>query len=505
MSSLSLTTALRGKNILLTGVTGFVGKVWLCMLLARLPDVGKIYVLLRGKSKQTGLQRMEGIVNRSPVFKVLHEKYGEGLEAFLRKHLEVIEGDISEPNFGLTPERVSSLTGVIHVIVNVAGFVSFRPDLRKAFRANVQGGLHALELARTFKCPLLHVSTAFVAGSRDGLIEESATPDYAPKDIPFDAAQEYAELENLVGASAASSFNWEQEGQSRAESKGWPNAYAYTKSLTESLLFQRARGVPVSVFRPTIIESSLEFPFPGWNEGITTCAPLSYLLSRWTRLVPINPGQYLDLVPVDTVCEQMTVVVAALLEGKEYPVYHCGTSDKNPLNLRFAVELMGLSQRDYLKKNGKSFFEKKVLARMEPVVVRENGFFTATTLKKLTTILMDIADLASPHVSDNMRRGLEVGRKSLHKIKWDLAKAELVLETFRPYLFLYQYRFITRNLSSHAVEEMKFRFYPEKLSWSEYIVFIHEPGLRKWCYPLMQGGRPEEYQPTHSCSLGSVA
>jgi len=36
---------LAGKNFLLVGVTGFIGKVWLAQLLREVPEIGKIYIL----------------------------------------------------------------------------------------------------------------------------------------------------------------------------------------------------------------------------------------------------------------------------------------------------------------------------------------------------------------------------------------------------------------------------------------------------------------------------
>ena len=42
-----------GKNILLTGVTGFLGKVLLEKILRSIPDVGTIYILVRAKRNET--------------------------------------------------------------------------------------------------------------------------------------------------------------------------------------------------------------------------------------------------------------------------------------------------------------------------------------------------------------------------------------------------------------------------------------------------------------------
>jgi len=44
---LSIRLALGGKHVMLIGVTGFIGKVWLVNTLLDLPEIGKIYLLIR--------------------------------------------------------------------------------------------------------------------------------------------------------------------------------------------------------------------------------------------------------------------------------------------------------------------------------------------------------------------------------------------------------------------------------------------------------------------------
>jgi len=67
-------------------------------------------------------------------------------------------------------------------------------------------------------------------------------------------------------------------GTKRAQELGWPNTYTFTKSLAESLLLKRGEGLAIAIVRPAIVETSLNRPFLGWNEGINTSASLSYLL-----------------------------------------------------------------------------------------------------------------------------------------------------------------------------------------------------------------------------------
>ncbi len=70
--------ALRGKQILLIGVTGFIGKVWLEHILSEVPEIGKIYLLIRRQRNTTARRRFEKIVEESPVFDRLEERYGAG-------------------------------------------------------------------------------------------------------------------------------------------------------------------------------------------------------------------------------------------------------------------------------------------------------------------------------------------------------------------------------------------------------------------------------------------
>lgn len=492
MGEFSVREALRSKNVLLTGASGFLGKVWLCMLLVRVPEIGKIYVLLRPKPGKTAKQRLEAIVNRSPVFSILHENGSGEVQSNLAEKLIAVEGDVSQADFGIDPSQLRRLTGGVDLIVNSAGVVNFAPDLRDAFHSNVEGPMHGIQLARRLGARFLHVSTAYVCGSRDGKIEERLDPEMSPSGDAFDAEQEYRELSSLVASQAE--CDWVEIGKARAKRWGWPNAYTYTKSLAESLIALRSVDVPYCLIRPSIVESAIRFPFPGWNEGVTTCAPLSYLACNWVRVFQMKPNYSLDLIPVDTVCEAMTVAAAQLLAGQSESVYHCASSDLNPLSQRFAMEMMNLSHREYFRSHGKGLFETLYLARSQPTLVDENSFFSAGNFKKLTGIALELADLLAPHLPGFAKPGVEFGKRALKKAKYEFLKAEHILETYRPFL-QYDYVFKTENLRKHAIHEPEFRFQPEKIFWSEYIVKIHEPGLRKWCFPLLKGEAVEEYRP----------
>ncbi|OLD18876.1 MAG: hypothetical protein AUI85_03995 [Acidobacteriales bacterium 13_1_40CM_3_55_5] len=104
-SPLSVRAVLSGKRVMLIGVTGFIGKVWLVNTLSELPEVGRIYLLIRRQKSNPAAQRFEKLVETSPVFDPLFKRYGTDLPRFLGERVEIIEGDVTEPGLGLAPEE----------------------------------------------------------------------------------------------------------------------------------------------------------------------------------------------------------------------------------------------------------------------------------------------------------------------------------------------------------------------------------------------------------------
>src|SRR5439155_12115726 len=87
-------------------------------------------------------------------------------------------------------------------------------------------------------------------------------------------------------------------GAERAEYWGWTNIYTYSKSLAEQIIAQQDDIVKVLV-RPSIVESANIYPFPGWNEGFTTTAPLILIALRGQPIIPVIEKLVLDIIPGD--------------------------------------------------------------------------------------------------------------------------------------------------------------------------------------------------------------
>src|SRR5207237_3596934 len=130
--SIDLDRAFRGHEILITGVTGFLGKVALTLLLDRYPGIGKVHVLVRPRAGGTADDRFFGKVVSTPPFNPLRERLGDRFDAFLREKCVPLAGDVTDPMLGLSEEQLKRLTGKLACVINSAGLVTFNPSLEIA-------------------------------------------------------------------------------------------------------------------------------------------------------------------------------------------------------------------------------------------------------------------------------------------------------------------------------------------------------------------------------------
>lgn len=505
---LSVRDMYENRHILLVGASGFLGKVWLSMILDRIPNVGRIYVLLRPKGKRTAIQRFEQMVNSSFVFRILHERYGSKLSSYISQRVEVISGDFTKPNLDMDPETSARLKQNLDLAVNCAGLVDFNPDLRDALLTNVEGTLNLAKFVRNADhASLLHVSTCYVAGTRQGHIPEKLFTDLNPKEDPFSSEREYQRAQQEVEKICAEAGEirtlrkrkelWGrliEAGKKRAQALGWPNTYTYTKALAETLLVHFNHGLRFSIFRPSIVESSLEYPFPGWNEGFNTCGPLAHLLSTWFRYFPAKKGNPFDVVPVDLVCKGITTAGAALMAGVHEPVYQCGTSDLNLLTIDQAAELTSLSYRIQYRQNGKTFVERSVRSRWRVISVGNKHPLSVANLRawiqKLGRLVDKLRSKAPPPLRVMPNRASDLLRKSERRLQ----RIHHMLDLFMPFIHDNHQVFETKALRELNVEE-EFQFKPEDIDWDKYWLRVQMPGLRRWCFPVMEGKKEEQYYP----------
>jgi long-chain acyl-CoA synthetase len=296
---ISAIRAFSNCTLFLMGGTGFVGKVFLAMILDRFPELPKLIVQVRRKKNVSGEQRFFSDILTSPPVRPSVDRLG-GPDA-LRKKIVVLEGDHDEPLCGIDAEKLQELKGKVDVVVNLAGVVDFDPPVNESFETNVYGTRHLIDLVKLLDTKLVHVSTCYVAGKRNGRIsEETEIPGYYPRrdtspDEKFTIEGELAWYEQFVRETRETRESnprpvrerLREGGMDRAEKWGWMNTYTYTKSMGEQMVAQTP-GLTYSIVRPAIVESSLEFPFPGWNEGFTTSAPLVLMGAEGVKGWPVR-------------------------------------------------------------------------------------------------------------------------------------------------------------------------------------------------------------------------
>jgi long-chain acyl-CoA synthetase len=524
---LSVRKALAGKHVMLIGVTGFIGKVWLANTLLDLPEIGKIYLLIRKQKSNPAQKRFEKIIEESPVFDPLFEKYGSGLPAFLAEKVDVIEGDVSQDGLGFSAENSERLSRYLDVIINSSGLTDFNPDLRDALAINVDATAYLLEFVqKSDHCALLHLSTCYVAGARDGRVTEKLRPNYTPAGVPdFDAEKEWQAMhalvqdtlaraegpevteelrqqamskehaaKNLHGAALENQIRknrvrWlkttlTDAGMERAAELGWPNTYTFTKSLAESLLAKYGNGLPIAVVRPAIVETSVAKPFLGWNEGINTSASLSYLLGTFFRQLPTNERKRLDIIPVDSVCAGMTLIAAALVERRHDPLYQLATSVTNPCDMRRSIELTSLAHRKHYR--AQEGLEYWLRLRFDAIPVSK-ARYNRMSAPAQKAIVKSIQMIMAP---------LPLKRTPLAKTERSLERVEKLIALFEPFILHNEHDFVADNIEklSHALipgERETFGYHTSSLDWWDYWINVHIPALRRWTYPLIEG-RPLE-------------
>jgi long-chain acyl-CoA synthetase len=485
--------------------------------------------LIRRQRTTTAQRRFEKLFEESPVFDDLQEQHGDRFADFISERVEVVEGDVSRPGLGMEPATRARLARTLDLVVNSSGLTDFNPDLREALASNVGPVIHLTEFLRTSDhAGLLHLSTCFVVGSKDGRVSESIQPNYTPLGIPdFDAEHEWHSLLGVVARAEARAESPEitaalrrqalgkhrgseepsgpeldnlirknrtrwlrnrltRAGTRRARHLGWPNTYTLTKSLAESLIVQYGAGLPIAVVRPSIVETSTDQPFPGWNEGINTSAPLSYLLGTYFRQLPTNERKCLDVVPVDMVCRGMTLIAAAIVARRHQPIYQLATSSSNPCDMGRSIELTGLAHRKHYR--AQQSLEHWMRMQFDTIPVSKSRY-EKMSVPAQKAVVQGINRAAS---------ALQMKRPPLARQERELIRVEKLIELYKPFILHNEQVFESDNvqLLSEGLPEDEcaaFGYDPSAIDWWEYWINIHIPALRRWVYPLIEGRAPESH------------
>ncbi len=504
--------ALAGKRIAVTGATGFLGTALVERLLRSVPDCE--LVLLVRPGRRGAAERVRREIFRNDCFDRLRGELAEHHETFdkmVARRVHPIAGDVGTDGLGLDDEG-RALLASCEVAIHSAASVSFDSPLDAAVEVNLLGGSRFAAAIAEVGSPahLIAVSTAYVAGARRGEAPEALLPDTpfatavdwrsevaaarrtradvdAESRTPPRLAEFHAGARHELGAAGSPLLaekteklreDWVKEqmveaGRARARSLGWPDAYAYTKALGERALLQNRGNVPVTIVRPSIIESAMVEPVPGWIRGFRMAEPVIISYARgMLKEFPGIPEGVIDVIPVDLVVAAI-IAVAANGPAPEGPsVYQVASGSRQPLRYRHLVDLVH------------DFFTRNPIYDTDgsPIVVPKWSFPGRGRVARQLSRATKVIDTAQKLATALPVRGRQASfTATLEDRRAEVDRARGYVELYGAYAeteAIYRVdRLVALSDSLDETDRALFTFDPAVIDWDHFVQGIHLPSV----------------------------
>jgi HAD superfamily hydrolase (TIGR01490 family) len=389
---MAVSETLRARRFFITGGTGFLGTALIERILRALPE-SEVVLLIRPGRRATAHDRAMKEIIRNDCFDRLREELGDDFDAQIARRVSALAGDVTSDQLGLDAEGLAHLSRC-DTVIHSAAAVSFDSPLDQAVEINLLGPTRvgdAMAAARTIATTegrpgpghLIAVSTCYVASTFQGEarehllgenrfdvdvdwrtevtsarrlredLEAESRRSPVQDEITKRARRELGSAGSHVVAIRAEKLRdeWVRDhlvkaGTTRSQALGWPDAYPYTKALGERALVE-AHGprstdpLPISIVRPSIIESAMAEPKPGWIRGFRMAEPIIISYARGLlKEFPGVPEGIVDVIPVDMVVADILLVAAHGPEQSEVAVYQVASGVRNPLRYGRLVGLV---------------------------------------------------------------------------------------------------------------------------------------------------------------------
>lgn len=475
---------LTGRSVLVTGGTGLLGKALVEKILRDAPGVAHVFLLIRPGRRRDGSrcmpdERLREEIVASDVFDRLRRERAD-FEQLVAEKLTAVPADVSVDRLGLLPVWSERLRECVDVIVNSAAVVTFDERLDAAVEHNTLGPKRLLDFAHACKLDpvFVHVSTAYVNGRRRG---------EAPEEIlrpGHDIAGEAFDLDREIELGLERGDR--HLGMQRARLHGWHDTYTYTKAMGEQLLVREHGDTPLAIVRPSIIESALAEPHPGWISGLRMADPLIAALGKGRlKHFPGHPDCVMDIVPVDFVVKATLAAIPAIARRRGVEVIQVTTGAHNPLHLSDLVDhVVHHFRRDPMHDR-----------RGTPIAVQPLRLSSHNHFRRKHRFGYQIP-LTGLEWLGRRLPGLRPLRERAGQMRRRVDRILHYGDIYAPYV-TYSLRFHCTNSEKLSgglapLDRDRFGFDVRDIDWRSYIADVHVPGLRRH---VLQERRPPAPRP----------
>lgn len=475
--------ALKGKHVLITGTTGFLGKVVLEKLVRAVPDIGGIHLLIRGNRRHPNAHdRFLNEIACSSVFERLKLDDPDGFDAFIEQKVHCVTGEVTAPHFGLTESRFEQLADRLDVVINSAASVNFREELDKALEINALCLRNIVDLSKTGgQIPVIQVSTCYVNGMNAGQAHEDpvrpAKGNIARGDEGLYEVDELIHLLQDKIADVKSRYSGQvlekklvELGIREANRYGWSDTYTFTKWMGEQLLARGLQGSPLTILRPSIIESALEEPAPGWIEGVKVADAIILAYAR--EKVALFPGKrsgIIDVIPADLVANSIILSMAeALVEPIQHRIYQCCSGSGNPITLGEFIDHLMVEAKENYASYDRLFYRRP---RKPFIAVNRRLFGAVITGARMPLQVMNQAMKLI---------GSERELRSLRNIDTTLSLATIFGFYTAPDYIFHNDRLLELSQRMGEHDQALFPVDARRVDWPTYLRKIHMAGLNKY-------------------------